>query len=98
MHPKAQPGCRIECPDSQIKQQRRTTGPPHIFAPVASLGAALDNFVRSLPWNRSETQVSVEAADAPEGTSQTEAKTGTVFPARFCQRGNSHCGTLQGVG
>lgn len=98
MHSKTQPGCRTKCPDSQVEQQCRTTAPPHTFAPIASLGASLDNLVRSLPWNRSDTQVSVEAAYGSEGTSQTEAKTGTVFPARFCQRGNSHCGTLQGVG
>ncbi len=75
-------------------QQRAAPAPlALVCAPFASLGAAIEKFARSLPWNRSDAQGSAVA-----GAGQTEAKTGTFFPARFCQRGNSHCGTLQGVG
>jgi hypothetical protein len=73
-------------------QQPRCLG--HSAPAMASLSATFEQFFRNLPWNQgSAPQQQCIAAGA-----QTEPKTNTRFEGRFCQRGNSKCGDLAGVG
>lgn len=60
----------------------------------ASLSASFGEILRNLPWNQ---QWQSAASDSGAGA-QTEPKTNTNFEERFCQRGNSKCGSLAGVG
>lgn len=57
----------------------------------ASLSASFGDIFQNLPWNQ-------RAAAADGSGAQTEPKTSTFFDERFCQRGNSKCGSLAGVG
>lgn len=68
-------------------------------APLPTLQSFMGQISRTLPWH-------CGPASAEEGASATgdsiggmrEPKTGALFPPRFCQRGDTHCGTLQGLG
>lgn len=85
----------------QIKSDDPTCSPSqqlqfsyHTRPPVASLSASFESFFQNLPWNQVQRAV-------PQRTgagAQTEPKTNTRFEERFCQRGNSKCGDLAGVG
>lgn len=66
----------------------------HSRPPMASISASFSELMQNLPWNQGQ-----HAALRHSGAgAQTEPKTNTLFEERFCQRGNSKCGDLAGVG
>ncbi len=78
---------RPAAPAQQLRFALQTAQRPAF----ASLSASFGNIFQNLPWNQREP-----AADG--SGAQTEPKTSTFFEERFCQRGNSKCGSLAGVG
>lgn len=69
-------------------------------APLPNLQSVMGQLSRTLPWHCGPASAAEEGASATgEGIGGLrEPKTGALFPPRFCQRGDTHCGTLQGIG
>lgn len=77
------------CKSSQQLQLCLQTRPP-----IASISASFSELMQNLPWNQGQRAVPRHSSAG----AQIEPKTNTYFEERFCQRGNSRCGDLAGVG
>ena len=80
------PAAWAAAPRSTVVSHRRII---YGDAPFASISSAIESLQEHLPWAQKKQTGS---------SSVVEPKTGTAFETEYCQRGNTQCGQLAGVG